>query len=228
MTWRDVVDVRTLGRRHVIGVLAAMPTPTKSRTLRVGLDPVRILLIGAGAVAGYGVSSTDHALDGALADIVQNATGRGVVVENRSIRNIPISEVRDSVGAAGAHTFDVVVWAPTYLEVVERLSMRSWRRELTALVDDLHSGANVNLVLLMLPYTTGGSPVAALARRWVPRINRVIEQVAEASPRTIAVAVEPAEMAGVGHVVLDREYYARCAERLATALQGQLDARAAS
>ena len=209
---RDVFDVRTTGRRYVIDVLAAMPTPARGRTLRVGLDPIRILLIGAGTAAGYGVTDSAHALDGALADAVHLATGRGVVLENRTTPNVPINEVRASLGASGAHTFDVVVWAPTYLQVVERLSTNSWRRALTTLVDDLHADSDVDVVLLLLPHTTGRSPVAALARRWVPRINRVIEQVAAATERTSSAETAPAYMAAVGEVVLDRDYYARCAE----------------
>ena len=111
------VRLRTDVHRYGMRVLEAIghpplmdPTrPVGVRTLAVGIDPLRVLVFGGGIAVGYGVRTRDEALDGPLARIIADATGRGVVIENRAVQHVHLPQTARSLGAAGTHTFHAAI-----------------------------------------------------------------------------------------------------------------------
>lgn len=219
------VRLRTAIRRYAVTALDALGhAPLRSetghpmRTLVVGRDPIRLLVFGGGVAVGYGVATRDESLDGALARAVAARTGRGVVVENRAQQHIAVTASAASLGGAGAHTFHAAVWSPSFADGTARLSMRSWRRELRAMIEAIRAETPVPLVLARLPVPMGGHPSAVIGRPWLLAINRVITATAAQHDRVVAVSTQPFVPKEIGTPVTDAAYFEAVAEYVADGL----------
>lgn len=220
---REAVRIRGALHRFGLRVLAAHDTPEPApdgvgaRTLLIGPDPVRILVYGAGAAIGYGTTDRRRALDGHLAALVQAATGRGVVVENRARPHHDGPQVlRETAGTAGAHTFGVVVYAPDYLPIAEHVSARAW----TLMFDRVsagHGSEGTPLVMVPYPLVTGRHLHAALVRAQVARANRAMARTAAARGHRVALQTAIA-LRDPGEPMFDSAYYEATARATAAAV----------
>lgn len=214
------VRLRTSIRRYAYRVLDALGHPPVAsdpgerefvRTSASGPAPLRVLVFGAGLAVGYGVTSRDDALDGALVRLLTDRTGRGVVLENRARQHLRLSDAVESLGAVGTHTWEVAIWCPSFADGLERLRLTSWRNELHAMIREIRAAEPTPILLTHMAVPAGWHPAAVVARPWVLRINRVIDQVAAEHDAVLAVAVEPFTPREVGQLTTGPGYFAAAA-----------------
>ena len=185
------------------------------RTVEIGPDPIRVLVFGGGLAVGNGVRSRQEAFDAPLARLIAERSGRGVIIENRAVQHIRLHETAASLGAVGGHTYHAMIWCPSFAEGLERLRLSSWREGLARMIDELRSAETVPIVLTHMPLPAGRHPAAVIARPWVHRLNRVIDDAARAHERVAAVPTEPFIAAEIGQQVTGPAYFAAVAEHLA-------------
>jgi hypothetical protein len=220
------VRVRTGVRRYAMRTLESLghaplmdpARPVGVRTFEVGLDPVRVLVFGGGLAVGYGVRTRQDAVDGPLATMVAEATGRGVVLENRAVQHVGMQRTAASLGAAGTHTFHVAVWCPSFAEGIGRVRLATWRSELHAMIRELRVEQRVPLVLACMPELGGLHPAALVARPWIQRLNRAIHEVARQWEDVVAVDTEPFAPADAEERTGGAGYFTAVAARIAPAV----------
>lgn len=220
------VRLRTSVHRYAMRVMEDLGHPPLMdpvtgigpRTTAIGIDPLRVLLVGGGLAVGYGVRTRAEAVDGPLVERLAEVTGRGVSLENRAVRHVRTADVVAGLGAAGTHTYHVVVWCPSFAEGLEQLRLRRWRADLHQLVRDLRADGPVALVLGCMPVPIGLHPAAMLSRPWVHRLNHVIAQIAADYDGVTAAEVEPFTVRDLGQPFTDRAHFAAAADRLAPAV----------
>lgn len=162
-----------------------VPAP---RTMVVGLDPLRILLFGSGPLIGYGVRTRQDAVDGQLAQLLADHTGRGVIVESRVRLGLPIADAVDSLGGAGTATFAAAVWAPRFSEELQHADLERCRVSVRTMLHDFRAQSQVPLILCHLPDPLGLDWRTLLRRPRVARFNRILTEEAALVPGVVAVA----------------------------------------
>lgn len=230
---RTAISLRTWIRRHTMAVLQDLghpPTMDRTtgigiRTVAGGLDPIRVLVFGGSAAVGWGVTTREEAFDGPLAQLLAEGSGRGVVLENRAVPHVHIAGGVDSLGPAGAHTFHVAMWFPSFAEGLEHLRLRRWRTDLHGMIARLRVDRPLPIVLAHMPVPLGMHPAAIAARPWVLRLNRLVDEVAAAHEGVVSVATEPFVARELGQKVTDAAYFAETAARLAPAVLAVLGVR---
>lgn len=231
------VRLRTSIRRYAYRVLDALGHPPVAsdpgerefvRTTAFGPAPLRVLVFGAGLAIGYGATTRDAALDGALVRLLADRTGRGVVLENRARQHLRLSEAVESLGAVGTHTWDVAIWCPSFADGLERLRLTSWRNQLHTMIREIRAAEPTPILLTHMAVPAGWHPAAVVARPWVLRINRVIDQVAAEHDAVLAVGVEPFTPREVGQLTTGPAYFAASAARVDEGLVRLLTAPAAA
>ncbi|GAA2750390.1 GDSL-type esterase/lipase family protein [Amnibacterium kyonggiense] len=225
----DAVRMRTGVHDYAMRVLEDLghppligPTGAPCRTLAVGPRPVRVLFFGAGLAIGYGVRSREDAVDGPFAQALSGALDRGVVLENRAAKHLPLEQTIASLGAVGTWSYDLAVWFPSFSDGIERLRPGWWRNRLHTMIRELRADGHVPLLLSHMPVPAGLHPAALIARPWVRRLNRVIDQVAAEWDDVRTAATEPFFPAEVGQKITDRAYFHAVSDRLLPAAVGLL------
>jgi len=159
------------------------------RTMVVGLDPIRILLFGSGPLVGYGVLARRDAVDGPLAELLADETGRGVIVESRVRLGLPIAEAVESLGGAGTTTFAVAVWAPRFGEELRHADTERCRASITAMLHEFRAQSQIPLILCHLPEPLGYDWRTIMRRPRVAGFNRVLSDEASSAAGVEAVAI---------------------------------------
>lgn len=199
-------------REHPEATTTASGTP---EVRLIGLDPLRVLLIGSGLAVGYGVATHAEALTGALAEATQAGTRRGVIVQNRAVDGARIEQTVDDLGEVGAATFNTVVWCPSLLDVMRMPDRGQCHRSLTAgiglLRDTARPDAEITLVGLPIPAKNG--PIEELARAVVPRFNRALIRAVAPLPN-VRYAESPSFTSLFDPTALSADYYRRLAEQI--------------
>lgn len=190
------------------------PTGAPWRTLAVGPQPLRAVFIGGGLAMGYGVRTRDDAVDGAFARSLSDRLGRGVVLENRAAKHLRLEHTIASLGAIGAYSYDLVVWFPSFSDGIERLRPSWWRNRLHTLVRELRTENEVPVLLTHMPVPAGLHPAALVARPWVRRLNRIIDQVAAEWNGVASAPTEPFFPSEIGQKITDRAYFRTVSDRL--------------
>jgi hypothetical protein len=191
------------------------------RTLEVGLDPVRVLLFGSGPLIGYGVRTRRDAVDGPLARLLAQTTGRGVVIESRVRLSLPTRGAVLSLGGAGTATFQVAVWAPRFSEELEYANAHRYRIPLHTMLGEFRAESAIPLILCELPTPLGYDWRTVLRRPRVAAFNRVLTSEATSWPDVATVAppaYRPLDTASTGP-----EWHRRLAEHLVPAVMDALD-----
>lgn len=163
--------------------------PRVPRTLVVGLDPHRVLLFGSGPLIGYGVRTRNDAVDGHLARLLADRTGRGVVVESRVRLGLPVTDAVPSLGAAGTITFGVAVWAPRFGEELRHGNTERARTAIGAMLDRFRATSQIPLVLCHLPKPVGLDWRTTLRRPRVAAFNRALTEEAAAVPGVTTIGI---------------------------------------
>jgi hypothetical protein len=194
---------------------------TAMRTMVVGLDPLRVLLFGSGPLIGYGVRERKDAVDGALARLLAERTGRGVIVESRVRLRLPIVEAVSSLGGAGTVTFGVAVWAPRFGEELQHSDVERARTAIRAMLHQFRAESNIPLVVCHLPKPIGLDWRTALRRPRLVAFNHALSEEAASVAGVSAVGIgtyrpnQPSEYGPAWHRSI--------AEQLAPAVLRALD-----
>jgi hypothetical protein len=148
-----------------------------------GVDPDRVLVVGAGPAVGWGTSSHELALPGRLARRLARRTGRGSHVAALSEPTHRLPSIRSALDDVFLENWDVVVVTLGAAEAVTLRSPRACARDLDALMGSLlprlRPCARVVVVSAPLPDALGvfGLHASPAADRHAQLLRDVADQV---------------------------------------------------
>lgn len=177
--------------------LAMMPRPLdQPRSVADGPSADRILLIGSGPAAGWGVSSHDLALPGAIARAVRARTGRGCIVDVIADVHMTAASLAAVLGGAKLERYDAVVTTVGTNDAVRFTTPGEWHRRISQAVEIWSTRVRQGNLLLMV----GIQPISSisiftgLAGRLADRLeftlNRLTDEIA-ATVDTVSTTVLP-------------------------------------
>ena len=162
-----------------------------------GANPDRLLVIGSGAVVGYGVLSYDLSVSGQLARQVAATTGRGVDLRVIAHPDLHVRAATNALAEADLASYDVIVVTVGSLDALELLPNRAWRAQMGLLLDTIAAGTRGGLAVLLLaiPQLTELVTVPRLYRAAVGRrcdaLNRESALLATTRPWVTFVPFAP-------------------------------------
>lgn len=148
-----------------------------------GVDADRVLLIGSGAVVGYGVFSYDLSLGGWLARSLSAETERGVDVDIATRTGMTAASALDRLSSIPLWRYEAVVVAVGLNEALDLVSLARWRRDLARVLDYLgkHTTRGTEIVILGVPpmvtLPTPLGPMGHLAQRHAAKLDQVSEEL---------------------------------------------------
>lgn len=155
--------LRPLVRVWAAGVndgLVGVPRPTDPpRAHTPGPDSDRVLILGAGPAVGYGVSSHELALPGALARALTAHTGRGTGVNVISDPGLDIRNAGDTLEAALLWRYDAIVLTLGVNDALAFTSIRVWEKHLAGLLVKITAQAPPRTEL----FVVGIQPIRSIA-----------------------------------------------------------------
>jgi len=134
-----------------------------------GPDPDRILVVGSGAVVGYGVLSYDLSVSGQLARQVAAATGRGVDLRIIADPDLSVRAARAELATADLDRYDVIVLTVGSLDALQLLPRRDWARHMADLLDTVGTRVGQSVLIMGIPPLTDLVTVPALYKSAVAR-----------------------------------------------------------
>ncbi|SFN51463.1 hypothetical protein SAMN05216219_0928 [Mycetocola miduiensis] len=137
-----------------------------------GIDPARILIMGDGPAAGFGVRTHQLGIAGHLARYVAGQTERGVVV---TVAAQPGASARSTLRRFDdmeVEGYDAIVLMLATTDAVCLTTRLSWRRTMTALVHALESTDASSVFVTSAASLHLARPLVPLARRLIGRHAR--------------------------------------------------------
>ena len=130
-----------------------------------------MLVVGSGAVVGYGVLTYELSVSGELARIVAGMTGRGVDLDLMVDPDLSISRVRAALEGSRLERYRVVLLSIGSIDSITLLPVWRWRREMRRLLNLLaERGAATTAVLIQgIPPLTALVPLPRPLRRPIDR-----------------------------------------------------------
>ncbi|MCY7412611.1 MAG: GAF domain-containing protein [Salinibacterium sp.] len=171
------------------GSWRSLPRPEDRAVVQIdGPIPDRVLVIGAGVAAGYGVTTHDRSLAGNLATALPVLTGRGVDVHVDVHPNMSVADCREVFVASNAGKFDAVLAVVGGIEAIALLSDRAWAQQIKSLMDVMaESAPNARLFFLGIPALPASTPLTLVRRQMSPRrvisLNEITKSLCELSNR---------------------------------------------
>ena len=236
----EVTKVRGLVRFAAVGILriwasmavqghAAIPRPRDAPTAHSpGLDSDRVLIFGSGPAAGWGVSSHDLALPGALARALSACTLRGADVRLVASPMGAISAALDQLVSVNLRRVNAVVVVIGVDDAIHLTAEGAWRRDLRRLLHYFEQQTSESTHI----YVQGIQPIRAIplfdswggavANRHARSLNTITEQVCQSVPRCVFVSVDDAPFL-TSTRLRDSTDYRRWGQFLATKMAGNLD-----
>ena len=137
----------------------------------MGPNAHRILLFGAGGIAGLGVSSHEVAVGGQLARRLAAMTGRGVDIEIDGVLSRSLSRSTQDLAQHDLSRFDALVIQLGAREGVGLRSASAWRRDMREFVAAIESAAPIGLEVFFfgLPAMPGVVEMPAMLEAVVNR-----------------------------------------------------------
>ena len=129
----------------------AIPRPDhQSRGETPGLDPDRILLLGNGALAGWGVRSHDHAIPGHLARELSELTGHPAAVDLVADHTIRVETALPLIPYAQLPEYDAIVIVLGASDALQLLPTAQWVRAITSFLDTLaeHTPSTTEIIVM--------------------------------------------------------------------------------
>ena len=160
-----------------------------------GVDPDRVLVVGAGPAVGWGVSSHDLALPGRVSRRLARRTGRGSHVAALAEPTHRLPAVRAALDDVFLENWDVVVVTLGAADALTLRSPRAWARELDALVASLLSRLRpcARVVVVSAPLADALSPFglhsSTAAERHAQLLGDVADRVCSAHARVTHLAL---------------------------------------
>jgi hypothetical protein len=129
----------------------SLPTPvTPPHVHAMGANPDRLLIIGAAAVAGSGVTDHELGLTGRLARHISTLTGRGVDLDIVGRYTMTVDDARELVASLDLERYDGVILALGSREAARLTSRTSWNRSMNALLDDIATRSHAGLLTFLV------------------------------------------------------------------------------
>jgi len=160
-----------------------------------GVDPDRVLVVGAGPAVGWGVSSHDLALPGRVSRRLARRTGRGSHVAALAEPTHRLPAVRAALDDVFLENWDVVVVTLGAADALTLRSPRAWARELDALVASVLARLRpcARVVVVSAPLSdslsTFGVHPSAAAERHAQLLGDVADEVCAAHARVTHLAL---------------------------------------
>ena len=173
--------------RWKAGALADIPRPTDRVFASVHGNPtLEAVVLGNGAITGWGVASHQVGFVGAFARALAHRFERGVAVRGTVDPDLRVRSMRVAAAGMPWHRAQIGVVAYGLREIFDSLSARGWQRELSLLIEDLRGRMPAGSVLVVLGIPSLGTiPMlsgigSALMGRLIERYNeRAIEVCAQ-------------------------------------------------
>jgi hypothetical protein len=163
--------------RALTRLWADLPFPRdEPHVFAMGPNPDRVLLIGGGAVVGFGVASHELALGGQLARRLSALTDRGAEVEIIVDVNLTVEQVVRILDSYDLSRFDAVVVMVGMRETLSLSTRGTWRDATTALLDSIEQGRSPDLatVIVGIPPLPRSDSIVGFVRllgRRTPQFN---------------------------------------------------------
>ncbi|TDT62713.1 GDSL-type esterase/lipase family protein [Frigoribacterium sp. PhB116] len=160
-----------------------------------GVDPDRVLVVGAGPAVGWGVSSHDLALPGRVSRRLARRTGRGSHVAALAEATHRLPAVRAALDDVFLENWDVVVVTLGAADALTLRSPRPWARELDAVVVSLLARLRpcARVVVVSAPpgdaLSTFGLRASAAAERHARLLSDAADEVCSAHARVTHLAL---------------------------------------
>jgi hypothetical protein len=153
-------------RARAIHQSTAIPRPDRApRGETPGADPDRILLLGNGALAGWGVRSHDLAVPGHLARELSELTGHPTVVDLVADHTVRVETALPLIPYERLAEYDALVIVVGASDALQLLPPAQWTTAITRLLDTLgdHTPSTTEIIVMGIqpPSTV---PVFAIAK----------------------------------------------------------------
>jgi hypothetical protein len=146
----------------------------RSEICIAGTDPARILVIGDGPAAGFGVRTHQLGIAGHLARYLFGQLQRGVVVTVAAQPGASARSTRKRLGQMELEGYDSIVLMLATTDAFCLTSRRSWRRNMTGLVHALESTDASAVFVTSAASLHLARPLAPFARRLTGRHARTL------------------------------------------------------
>lgn len=197
-----------------------------------GVNPDRVLLLGASSAVSWGVLDHDLGLAGHLARQVAQITGRGIDVQVIASPALGVERARAELDAQLLARTDAVVLTLGTREAFEFMSVARWRSGLARVLDTIAEAPGQPAVIVVGAEEISPVPLP----QWFTRIamsravalNAATRSLIADRPQTtfVASALVVDDPDGVGLYDADRaELYDRAARAITPTLSAALDAR---
>jgi hypothetical protein len=164
---------------RVIPTFEAIPTPVDEPTATAsGRGEDRILIVGSGPAAGWGVRSHDLALPGQLARELAARTGHGTRVDVVATRSMTIADAVPALEGRPLATYRTIVVVLGISDAMTLLPEGRWRSRMQGLAAFLHDSApDAQIVLAGVPPIASipvyGHLLGRIANRHAVRLNAI-------------------------------------------------------
>lgn len=140
-----------------------------------GVDPLRVLLFGGGASAGYGVNTHELALAGSLARRVSTITHRAIDLDVAVAADFTIDRAEALVGTVTPSAYDAILVSIGMQDALEFAAPTRWGQGLALLIDSLRAdGASPPEVIVL------AIPPLSRVIRLPPRLASFVDRHVEA------------------------------------------------
>lgn len=162
-----------------------------------GPDPDRVLVVGSGAVVGYGVLSYRLSVSGELGRMVAERTGRGADLTLVVGPDLSITRCRRRLDAIPLAGYDTVLLSVGSLDALLLIPIPRWTRELGLLLDlvQARTSGSVPVLLQAIPPLLAlvqlPRPYRAAIDRRYRALNRVSERLASDRPGVSYLRFDP-------------------------------------
>ncbi|WP_341951918.1 GAF domain-containing protein [Salinibacterium sp. TMP30] len=196
------------------------------RAEAVGPDPDRVLLLGSGKSAGFGVHTHELGLGGHLARELAALTKRGCSVDIVSDPTMSATDIGVVIGWARLDKFDALVLTLGGADTIRMRSLFAWRREVRALLDTIEEigGGTLRSFILGIAPADGllslPAPLLRIVNVNIAYFNTMTERMCAERPGVTFVPVTPP--AGSAFAPFESRTYKHWARELAPAVAAHL------
>jgi len=169
---------------------ALIPRPAGSDAVHTpGTNPVRILLVGAGASIGLGVLSHDLALAGHLGRHLSTITHRAMDIDVAVDREMTAATTPAVLANQPIARYDAVVLSLGLMEALTFVPVKTWLDDLTIVIDHLlkHGRPNQQIFVVAVPPLTAlqkyPAAISLLAGRHARLLNEASRLLTESIER---------------------------------------------
>lgn len=175
-----------------------IPRPRGSASAHAsGIDPLRVLIIGCGPAAGFGVLTHDLALPGGIARQLSTETGRGVDVDLLVSAELTTRDAYIRLDETMLGRYDAVIVMLGLVEALTVAPAEQWRKDMSALLTLLeYEGApHLRTFVLSVPPVPERRLLrllpARIANRHGRTLNAELPRACEGHPRASLLAFPP-------------------------------------